>query len=215
MQVFTRITKSKLYKKELCFGLAIIIIIIFGFLLRYKNLASQSYWMDEGYTINAVLSIRDNNSLVLDSGERYNCQTYCYPTYWISTIFGENAFSYRLFSVLAGILLIPLVYFLIKKVINRKVAFLSSFFLALSYFEIAWSRQARWYTLFSLLFFCAIYFIYKAVETKKWQYHALSVGTILLAIFTHSLGILLPFIYLIYLLVDSYKKNKRFFIFIQ
>lgn len=191
--------KTKLLHSFNFFSLLLIsVIIISGLFLRVYNLSSQSYWMDEGYTINAVLSIKENNSTLLDSGNYYSCFTYCYPTYYFTTLFGDNSFSYRLLSVISGVLLILILYIIIKKEINFKVAILTSFFTAFSYYEIAWSREARWYTLFSLFFFLSSYFFYKADKTRKNLYYFYSIIFTIFSILTHSISLLLPISFLIY-----------------
>ena len=42
--------------KRLTFALALLAIIIGAAFLRFENLGQQSYWMDEGYTVNAVIT---------------------------------------------------------------------------------------------------------------------------------------------------------------
>lgn len=191
------------------FSISIIsLIMVLGLFFRIYNLSSQPYWMDEGYTINAILSIRDHGSTLLDSGNYYSCPTYCYPTHYLTKVFGDNPFSYRLLSVISGILLVLISYLIIKKIVNHKVALLSSFFLAFSYYEIAWSRQARWYTLFSLFFIVATYFFYKVFKEKKIKYYILTAIFTILTIFTHSLGIILPFSFLIFIFIENIKNNK-------
>jgi len=168
--------------------------------------------MDEGYTINAVLSINETGSSILDSGQAYSCPTYCYPTSYITKIFGNNAFSFRLLSVLFGIIFIFVIFYVIRKIFNNKIALLSSFFVTFSYFEIAWSRQARWYTLFSVLFWLAIYFFYKLLydNKNKIKYLILTIIFTILSIITHGLGYLLPFIFFAWYLIDQIFIKKSF-----
>lgn len=197
------------------YSLLIIFLLILagGAYLRLYNLGHQSYWMDEGYTINAVLSVLEKGNTVLDSGQNYFCPMYCYPTAWIAKIFGSTAFSFRLFSVLAGILLILAVYFIIKKLFDKNTALLATFFTAFSYWQVAWSRQARWYTLLALFFWLAIYFFFQFLETenkkRKVIYFLLALLLFFLAVLTHRIAYLLAPIFLILLIVKLVKNKEK------
>jgi 4-amino-4-deoxy-L-arabinose transferase-like glycosyltransferase len=187
-------------------------LVIGGGYLRFTHLAEQPYWMDEGYTINAVLSILEHGETVLDSGRRYSCPTYCYPTAAIAQVFGEHAFSYRLLAALAGTLFIAVIFFIARSLFTLPVALLASTFTAFSYIQIAWSRQARWYTLFELFFWLALFFFYKALYGEEHRarivYAACCAGATALAIATHGLGVLLLGIFFVWTLIDMFYIRK-------
>lgn len=193
-------------------SILLLILIVIGGVFRFYNLSSQSYWMDEGYTVNAVLSIVEHGSTVLDSGERYSCPTYCPITAYFVKIFGNDSFSYRLLSVLAGLAFIPLMFLIIKNIFNRNIAILSSFFITFSYWQIAWSRQARWYTLFPLFFWSSIFFFYKSYysERKRYLYILLTLIFTIFSVLTHGIGYLLPLIYTGWILYDQILIQKKF-----
>lgn len=139
--------------------LILMAILLAGVFLRFYTLSVQPYWMDEGFTINSVSS-------------GLNCSFYCKSVMLSTKIFSENAFGFRFPSAIAGSVLVFIVFLFSRQVFNIKVALWASFFTALSYFEIAWSRQARAYTLWSLfvwldLWFFAQYF-YGLKNRKKW-----------------------------------------------
>lgn len=187
-------------------------LILLGFYLRLYNISEQSLWMDEGYTVNAVYSILENGNMVLDSGQNYFCPMYCYPASYISRIFGVNNFSFRIFSVIAGTFFILCVFFVTKHFFNLKVAILSSFFTTFSYWQIAWSRQARWYSLFSVFFLLSVYFFYRfgKSEDKKEQFIYLGSSTFftILSILTHKLAFLLPMIFVAWIIFKKYQIKK-------
>ncbi len=180
-------------------SLILVLLLLAGGYLRIISLGSQSYWMDEGFTINATLSVLEHGNTVLDSGKNYPCPTYCYPTAGIARLFGESAFSYRLLSALAGVALVAVIFFLAKSLFTMPVGLLAALFTTFSYFEIAWSRQARHYTLFELFFWLALFFFYKALydETSKRKivWGVLCATGTGLARGTHGLGSLLPIIF--------------------
>jgi 4-amino-4-deoxy-L-arabinose transferase-like glycosyltransferase len=224
--------------------LPFLLLVLAGSFLRFYQLSHQSYWMDEGYTINAVLSINEKGTPILDSGQTYSCPTYCYPTALVTHLFGEKTFSYRFLSAVFGVLFIVVIFYIARKLFSEKIAFLSSFFISFSYWQIAWSRQARWYTLFTVFFWLALYFFYqtlcsaknnsvrrtevtplsetfeKATENPIFRrthankttaiYFLLTVLFTTLAILTHGLGYLLPFIFFAWFLTDELFIKKTF-----
>lgn len=205
------ITKNKFLSKNYLYIL-LLSIIAFGIFLRFYNLSIQPYWMDEGYTINAITSILEKGNTVLDSGQNYSCPLYCYPTSLMAKLFGQNPFSYRFLSALAGILLIIVIYPITKKIINKNTAVLTTIFISLSYWQIAWSRQARWYTLFSLFTLVSIYFFHSYLnqKNKKLLNLSLSLFFLALSVITHKLGYLLLFSYILWLITNAFiNKNQK------
>lgn len=190
--------KSYLLRYKNFYSLGLIFLLLFGFYLRIHNLSNEPYWIDEGYTINGILAIQEHGDLTLDSGEEYRCPIYCRATNYITQIFGNNAFSYRLLSVIAGTLLILVVYIITKKFINEKVALLSSFFITFAHYEIAWSRQARWYALFSLFFLLTIYFFYKAYRERKIKFYILALISFLITFYLQPISIILPVVFVLF-----------------
>jgi 4-amino-4-deoxy-L-arabinose transferase-like glycosyltransferase len=212
----------------------VIILLFYGFFLRFEPISSHSYWMDEGYTINAVLSYSSGKvsgiSAILDSGSKYECFLYCFPTALIANQFGANESSFRILSVIFGFLTIFVIYFVTKELFNRKVALLSAFFINFAYFQIAWSAQARWYTMFTVFFWLAILFFIRTIKaydnnevekndtavtptqnaTKNsakiiWSIILTALFTIL-AIMSQKIGVLLPVFFAGYLIYKNFSK---------
>lgn len=192
--------------------LALALLVAAGGFLRLYALGHQSYWMDEGYTINAVTAIVEKGSSILDSGLPYSCPAYCIPTARLVSMIGASATAYRLLAALAGIAFIPLIFFITRRLFDRNIAFLSTFFVTFSYWQIAWSRQARWYTLYELFVWITLYFFYQHLDTprskKTTGYLLLAIGFSTLAIVTHMIGLLLPFILLAWMLRGPLNINK-------
>jgi len=191
--------------------LALTMLLVIGGIFRFYNAGDQSYWMDEGYTINAVLAIQEKGASILDSGLPYSCPIYCYPTSWIADAFGNSAESYRFLAAAAGLIFIGVLFFVTRKLFDLRVALFTSVALTFSYWQIAWSRQARWYTLLALFFWLALYFFHRALyaKEKRGWYAALTVLFTILSILTHGLGYVLPAIFIGWILVDQIFFRKR------
>ena len=207
--------------KKIYITIILTVVLIFGLFLRFYQLGNQSYWMDEGYTINAVISAIHNGysggSSILDSGEKYFCPLYCYPTQIISQAIGQTAFSYRLLAAIFGAIFILLAFWLTKIIFkSNKAALLTAFFVSFSYWQIAWSHQARWYTMLEVFFWLALLLFYLFLKAKtnkqKILYFILSIIFTILAIATHKLAYLLPLIMLIwYFLVIPAQAGIQFY----
>lgn len=188
------------------------LMVLAGAFLRFWRLAGQSYWLDEGYTVNAILAILAKGRAILDSGQVYFCPLYCYPSAGLALILGSGPLAFRLFSALAGIALIIALAVMVKKLFaNWWLTALTVFFLSFSYWQITWSRQARWYTLFALLFWLAWFFFYRftAQPKRKIIWLALTLLFTFWTIVSHQLGYFLPWLMILWLLFASWQKRRN------
>jgi Dolichyl-phosphate-mannose-protein mannosyltransferase len=185
-------------------------LLVCGGFLRMDNLAEQSYWMDEGYTVNAIIAIQEKGAPVLDSGQYYFCPTYCYPTAIAISLLGESPASYRLVAAVAGTIFIILIFFVARQLFSLPVALVTSFLVTFSYWQIAWSRQARGYTLFAVFFWSALFFFNQGLKSHQYRLRYFSGAAFftILAILTHGLGYLLPLIFASWVLIDRYLNKK-------
>ncbi len=192
-------------------------ILIFGAFLRFTDLNSQSYWMDEGYTVNAVISGMENGTrrgaAILDSGDSYFCPIYCYPTSAIVSVLGDQPLAYRFLSALGGVVFILVAYWVTKRFFQQtSAALLAAGFTSFSYWQIAWSRQARWYTLLECFFWLAVLAFHAFLKstTRKRQaiFLGLTVLATLLAIAAQGIAYILPVLFLIWYLVEKRLRLK-------
>jgi 4-amino-4-deoxy-L-arabinose transferase-like glycosyltransferase len=196
--------------------LASTLILLYGVFLRIAPISTQPYWMDEGYTINAILSYNEGNiqgiSAVLDSGQRYECFLYCYPTALLMNMTGSDPVTFRILAVLFGILSIGIIYLVARQIATTRIALLSAFLMTFGYFQIAWSTQARWYTMFTVFFWLAVLFFIKSLKayqdrTQLIIYGLLTIISTILAILSQKIGIVLPLFFIAYILFISLKQK--------
>jgi hypothetical protein len=180
------------------------IIVVAGIFFRFNDLGAQSFWMDEGYTVIATQSIEQTGAPVLASGTPYSCEMYCAPSALIAKQFGDSPTSYRLLAAITGTLLILVVFFIGRELADNYVGLVAAALVSLSYYQIAWSRQARWYTEFELFFWLAVFCLIKSRRSLQpiWWWLASAFFTIL-AIKTHSLGYLLPILLILWLVGEA------------
>lgn len=201
---------DKFFLKKLIFVL-LLVLLVSGAFLRLYDLGGQSYWLDEGFSINGALAILENGRPLLDSGKIYPSEVYGYPTALAVKLFGNNAFSYRFWPTVFGLVLILIIFLITKDLFGEWQGILAAFFTSFSYWQIAWSRQARWYTMFSVFFWLALWFFYKFLygesSSKKWYFSLVAFFSVL-ASFTHRLGYGLPAVFLVWLMVYWWDKKS-------
>jgi len=175
------------------------VIVIFGFILRIFHLGDQSYWIDEGFTLNAVLETLEKGYPILDSGVHYARELL--NTYLIAAsvkLFGFNPWATRIVSVLFGTGFIVLIYFFVRDLFqNKKMALLASFLVSVSYWEIVWSRQARMYVLLQFFFFASLYTFWLLMDKYSHKRMILLSFSTLAACLCHPFGYLLLIIYVL------------------
>jgi hypothetical protein len=206
--IFSKINRNSIYI------FLFLLILIFGLFLRVYHLDSQSYWIDESYSVNAALNIIEKGKPILDSGVNYSrSKLFHYPLALMIYIFGNNEYSTRILSVISGTIMIIVLFFLVKKVSGVYVALISSFLWAFLSLSIAWSRQSRMYAMFQLFFFLTIYLFLKGYDSKNRKLIYLSLLSLFISIELHPLGYVLFIIISGYVLIDLislsavFKKN--------
>lgn len=185
-------TRSVEFFKKNIIVVILCLITAAGFFLRFYKVGESSYWIDEGFTIMQTRAISSHGYPLLNSGQVESKDILLpYVLSAVGKIFGESAFSFRLVSVFFGTAAIILSFVLGRQLFNDKIGLLFSFFMAFSYWHIAWSRQIRGYS--ALVFFTLLVFINLVLcsETKKIKYVLLSLIFALLAFLSKSFGIFL------------------------
>ena len=172
------------------------LLIIAGFAIRAYDLSYHSYWMDESYSIKSTQNMETNILPCLNSGLSYHRHLPYSAVLFIFTRFGYDEFITRLPSVIFGVLLIPVIFFYSRRIFKDDyTALIPTILITFSQFFIAWSRQARHYSLLVLLFFMSLYLLdaFMQKPDKKNLLYLLAVT--ILAMMTHAFGAVLLVIY--------------------
>jgi 4-amino-4-deoxy-L-arabinose transferase-like glycosyltransferase len=183
-------------------------VLLFALFLRIYSLGNAPFWIDESISAIASKNIIEKGVARLDSGFYYGgAYLFQYPQAFFMMIFGLNEFAARLVSVIFGLLTIVLAYF-IGKEYSKSGGVIAALFFAVFYLEVFFSRQARHYQLFQLLFFLTIYLLYKSKKKPRLIYAALL--SLILTIDTQPAGwILVPLV--IYHFIKHKAFNNKFF----
>lgn len=204
---YPSVPATKNYIKNPYF-IVVFVLTFIGFLFRFYNLGHNPFWVDEVISVLAAQGLLQHGVPLLPSGQLYPRDIL--STYTIATsiyLFGDGEFAARLPSAILGTLTIPLTYFLGKKVAGKDVGLIAAFFIAFSFFEIGWSRQARMYQMYQFFFLFAItaYAYFKVNHTVRYA-SLLLMGTIGVYFSHYTWKILLP-ILLIDVLFTTRIKN--------
>lgn len=195
---------------------SLVAIFIFASVLRFWYLGAQSLWIDEGFTINAAQGILKYGYPLLDSMQVYaghQLNTYITAlSMWSFDFDPFSPFSARLPAVIFGIFTVFTVYFVTFKFYkNRWLAFFAAFITAFSYWEIAWSRQARGYTAVQFFILLSIWFYWLWLENKKIKYLICAGLTFFAAYFSHAVAVIfLPAYFLSFVCYIILYREKKF-----
>ncbi len=179
----------RIFDSRIIAYLAIFILLAAAFFLRVYKLGEQNYWIDEGFTIMQTRAIAAHGYPLLGSGNIEKKDILLpYFSAGIVKIFGESPFNYRIISVIFGTLAIYLAYLAGKNLHSAKFGLVFSFFMTFSYWHIAWSRQARGYSLLVFFILAIILSLIYYEKQEKNKYLFLSFGLAILAALAKSHG---------------------------
>lgn len=204
------IIKKYLSQKNLII-IALSCMVAYGFYLRVYKLDEQSYWIDEGFTIMQTKAISDFGIPMHKCGNiEYKDVVLPYILSLIKSIFGENPFTLRIFSVVCGSLAIIFSFSVARALFGSAVGLLNAFFMAFSYWHIAWSRQVRAYEFFALLLLVIIYLLIQYEKKEKSLYLISAIAVSFFTILVKSFAFLIFPALVFYLL----EKKRYWFVFV-
>jgi len=191
----------------------LVLIILFGAVLRFHKLGQWSFWIDEIYTINHAMAHFSTPQLTLDHipPHRNWVPVSVILTAQALNIWGPSEWSARLASVLIGVLSLPILFFSTRRMFGNWATLVAVLLLAVSPWHIFWSQNARFYTSLLLFYALALFAFYLGVERNKPVYFVLFYGLLYLA-FSERLFAFFIFpvtgVYIAALLLFNFEKPK-------
>jgi mannosyltransferase len=162
--------------------------ILLGALLRFHTLGENGYWYDEVIMIHVA---QQDLSVLFEDFPGGRPPLYVvFAHAWVE-IFGTSEQATRSLSAILGVASIGLLYVVGRELFDRRVAIISSFFMAISEFQIWYSQDFRYYPLMVLLTLLSFLFYVRALKSGKRIDWGLYVVASILLFYTHYLGILL------------------------
>jgi mannosyltransferase len=165
------------------------VVFLIGAWLRLTALNRQSLWFDEA---DVVIRAQQPLSRVMETfvapgenGPIYNIML----ALWIRFA-GISEIAVRLPSAVFGVIALPLVYLLARRIAGSTVALIATGLLAISPYHIWYSQEAKMYTMVVALALASTYALVVALErNQRWWWIAYAVVTTLM-FYTHVATIL-------------------------
>jgi len=121
-----------------------------AFALRVYALGAQSLWNDEGNSV--ALASLSLEAIANSAARDIHPPLYYFLLHFWVLLAGQTEFAVRFLSVIAGVLVVALVFRIAYSVFGEEVAIIAAFLVALSPFQVYYSQEARmyiWVTLWS------------------------------------------------------------------
>ncbi len=161
--------------------LCLVVLVAFG--LRIYALGAESLWYDEAFSI--VLARAD-----LATARRMLAADVHPPLYFLflraaMTLWGSSEFAVRFASLLPGVLLVPLVWALARRLFDRPTAWLAAVFTGLSPLLIWYAREARMYSQATALGLAATYALVRAQGKGQARWWITFAACAVSAVYSH------------------------------
>jgi len=182
---------------------------LLAFFLRAWRLDLQSYWIDEAWTLFfAQLS-------PVELWQRLNTVEAHPPLYHPSTIWwvmltGPSEYALRFYSLVFGVLTVPLTYRLGKALAGWRVGLIAAMLVATAPFQIWHSQEARMYTLLTAAATTSMWSFVAWLRYGGRRYWLLTVFGTLWAIAAHYHGVFIIGVQGLFLLLTAQRHWRRY-----
>ena len=180
MKMLSGIMKSKRNYIEL---LAVVLISIIPRLFGIQRF----FWKDE------LISLRTMDINILHNPLLFGATTNLPLFFYILKLFhflfdSISPWLYRFIPVFFGVSTILVIYYFLKKELNRKVAWLTAIIMAVSPLQVYYSQELRPYALIQLLIVLNAIFLYSYIKIGQRKKLIFFILTTVLIVFTHFTG---------------------------
>jgi len=176
------------------FNSKIAAILILALFIRLLGIASRPIWYDEAFSIlfaEKGLAAMLQGTLTTFGGsaaEEHPLGYYTLLWLWMK-VFGESLAAIRLFSIIAGLVSVYLVYLIaLEALSDTKAARLSMLFASLAPFQVHYAQEIRMYSFLAMWLLLATHAYQRGSKTRNWRWWLLFSISAALAQYTHSLA---------------------------
>jgi mannosyltransferase len=186
---------------------ACFLLFLLGFGIRLYGLTYHSLWLDE--TVSVYLAsfpfseiFRQGMSLREPNPPLYHLMLAA----WMR-LFGSGEAAVRLLSVFAGLLYLPAVYLLGRRLFSRRVALAATLLATVSPFLVWYSQETRMYALVATLVAWSLYLFLRALDNQGWLWWSAYAVVTVASLYTHLYAVLLLPAELLFLLVYAARRR--------
>jgi hypothetical protein len=139
-------------------------------------------WLDEAVTANIALS-PVTSYIHFAKGDLHPPLYYLLLHFW--SFFGRDESTLRLFSVLTNVLAGFVLFVLVRRMFNSRIAVLTLLLFTISPFQIRYSQEVRMYSLLGLWIALVLFFVWRFLTSKRWPFLLGYVLSSALGLYTH------------------------------
>lgn len=186
-----------------------VVLILLAFSLRVHDLGRREFWFDEALTANVSGLGWEGAITHVRTAPFEHPPLYFLSLYPWQQLAGTSEFAFRFYSLFWGVLFVPLLYVLIRRLANERLGRVAALLATISPFMVAYSQEARMYTLLPCLALLVLLAFHNAVQSDgrpRWWL----VYTVLMAmgVATHYYFALIWVATAVYLVLDCLHRRK-------
>jgi mannosyltransferase len=172
--------QRRLFVPSLC-----TVLIVAGVLRAYQ-IGDESYWMDEVTSLHVAVGA-PMASLVPGAFDRP--PVYFIPLHFWVHVFGTAEASARSLSAVIGVASVALIYVVGRGLFGEETGLVAAFVMGISAFQIYYSQEVRYYSLFVFMTLLSFLFFIRAMERSTLTDYGLYAGATILLVYTHAFGV--------------------------
>jgi len=169
-------------------------LVLVAFAVRAISIDVQSLWRDEVDAMFFATAPLDE-VLFHFTQPRWNGPLYFLLLRGWIALSGTSEYAMRFFSLAFGVLCVPLMYVLGRRLFNRQTGVIAALLMAVSPYFTWYSQEVKMYTLVPALALLAIYALRRALSQSKgrpvWYWWVVQVVATSLAFYAHILAVML------------------------
>ena len=130
-------------------GALLLLFLLLSTALRISHLGFQPLWWDEGYSV--WFATHPLTQMAALTAQDIHPPLYYALLHGWAALLGASPTALRLLSVIVGVLTIPLLYWVARRMLSARVALLATFLLTINPLHVYYSQEVRMYGLVALL----------------------------------------------------------------
>ena len=185
----------------------LLMLCLFAFALRVFQLGAQSLWYDEGFS--AWLSAQPLDQITVRTAADIHPPLYYYLLHFWMPLSGQSEFSLRFLSLIPGVLLVPAIFLLARRLISEATGWIAALLSAASPVYLWYSQEARMYMLLVLLTVLSSYFLWRWTERPARRLWIAMTVCNVLAVYLHFYAFFIVAFQLLYFFVWWTRQETR------
>jgi uncharacterized membrane protein len=183
-------------------------LVLSGFVLRYVNINSYSFWIDEVYTMFAIHPSISISEIISEQGAHQPpiffimCRIVC-------ELFGFNGEILRFISIVFGSLSIYVFGLIGIELFRKQTAYLLALFVATNRMLIFYSLDARFYMIEFFFSSLSLLFFIKILKENNLKNSVMFIISMTMGAYFHHFGLIPPLIYFAIQCLSIYKKKNN------